>query len=530
MTALRHTPILATLTYSIWLTTPFAWATKALPTDSDYLVHEARGKPSVSVQRGEQEPASANSGDRSIVESPPKPARAVQATTRPSEAAVRAKPLANRKFLLVTLPSGPFGKRFGQQLRIAGADVLRVVLNAGDLITWGPNDTLWPKVPRPLWQSWLEWQFFERSITDVVVFGDSMAFSAEALAAARANTLRTWVLENGYNRPDWITVEPTGVNANSCLPREPNFYLNNEFEDIHNELEHVGSITPYHTLNIATYFAATVLGSPFFPTYRYPYAVPLLSQLFGHTFRYCRGLGLQHRIDSEVLAVIEGGNPYFLACLQREGDSQLLDHSDLKTNSAFMAHVIENFASHAPSGHRLIFKNHPLDPGVDDLKTRCFTLARRHRVSNRVAFLDGGAFAQLARGSKGVVAVNSTAAYAALGFGVPVKLLGRAVFDVPGLIDSSPLEKFWLSPTRPNHDLFIKFRTHLSNRTQVYGSFHNPKHLNGTARRLVERIVSLGHETASPMVEPSDLAKQAIAWSGNVTSIDRGRRLHAGPN
>jgi capsular polysaccharide export protein len=437
---------------------------------------------------------------------------------------VKTKPLANRRFLLVTLPSGPFGKKLGRQLERAGADVLRVILNGGDLISWGTKDALWPRVPRPLWQSWLEWQFFEQSITDVVVFGDSMIYSAEALAAARANGLRTWVLENGYNRPDWITIEPTGVNANSCLPRDPRFYREVELAEPDLEAEHIGPITPYHTLNITSYFTGVVLGWQLFPTYRYPYAVPLWPQIFGHIYRYCRGLGRQRRLDDAADAIMDGGKPYFLACLQREGDSQLLDHSRLKTNTTFMKHVIASFAAHAPSGHRLIFKNHPLDPGVEDLKNRCFTIARKHRMSSRVTFLDGGAFAHLARASKGVVAVNSTAAYAALGFGTPVKLLGRALFDIEGLTNSVSLDQFWTSPAPPDHELFLRFRSYLSERTQVYGSFHNPKHLDGTARRLVDRIISLGNQAASPPAGPSDLAQQAIAWSGNVTSIDRGRR------
>jgi capsular polysaccharide export protein len=370
----------------------------------------------------------------------------------------------------------------------------------------------------------LEWQFFEHSITDVIVFGDSMAYSAEALAAARANGLRTWVLENGYNRPDWITVESTGVNANSCLPRDPRFYREIELAEPDIEAEHIGPITPFHTLNITSYFTGVVLGWPLFPTYRYPYAVPLWPQIFGHIYRYCRGLGRQRKLSADADAVINCGQPYFLACLQREGDSQLLDHSGLKTNTTFMTHVIANFAAHAPPNHRLIFKNHPLDPGVEDLKNRCFAIAHKHRIGNRVAFLDGGAFAQLARASKGVVAVNSTAAYAALGFGIPVKLLGRALFDIDGLTNSATLDQFWNAPEPPNHDLFLRFRSYLSKRTQVYGSFHNPKHLDGTARRLVERIIALGAQPAAPLGEPSDLAQHALAWSGNVTSIDRGRR------
>ena len=179
--------------------------------------------------------------------------------------------------------------------------------------------------------------------------------------------MRTWVLENGYNRPDWITLEPTGVNAYSCMPRDARAYRDVDLDEPAEESPRVGLITPYHTVNITSYFTGVVLGTPLFPTYRYPYAVPLWPQIFGHIRRYGVWLMRQNRWNREALAVMADPRPFFVACLQREGDSQLIEHSDLKTNAAFMTQVIANFAKAAPRDHRLVFKNHPLDPGVDDL-------------------------------------------------------------------------------------------------------------------------------------------------------------------
>ena len=439
-------------------------------------------------------------------------------------AVARAKPLANRRFLLVTLPSGPFGRRLAETLRRGGADVLRVVLNGGDLVSWGLADALWPKVPRPLWRSWLDWQLFEQSITDLVVFGDTMAFSAEALACARENGVKTWVLENGYNRPDWITLEPTGVNAYSCMPRDSRAYRDVDLSVAAEEMPRVGPITPYHTMNITSYFTGVVLGAPIFPTYRYPYAVPLWPQIFGHIRRYGVMMLRQGSWKREASVAMADPRPFFLACLQREGDSQLLEHSDLKTNGAFMAQVITNFAKAAPTDHRLVFKNHPLDPGVEDLAARCHAMARKAKVADRVVFLEGGVFAQLARASKGIVAVNSTAAYAALGFGVPVKLLGRAVFDIDGLTDARPLEHFWKAPAAPDADLFARFRRRLSERTQVYGSFHNPRNLRGTAERLVERLIELGQNRSLNDENRGDRSGRAGDWGENVAVLGADRR------
>lgn len=426
---------------------------------------------------------------------------------------MRAKPLANRCFLLVTMPAGPFSRAFAYQLRRRGADVLRVIVNGGDLVNWGLTKALWPRVPRPLWRSWLDWRLFEHSITDVVVFGDSTAYSAETLACARVRGVRTWILENGYNRPDWVTIEPEGVNANSCLPRDSDFYHKITLEPSPEEPSHLGQITPYHTLNMIGYHTGSVLLSPLFPMYAYPYAIPMWSQIGGHTRRYVAGLVARRSRAAEAELVLRGP-PFFLACLQREGDSQLLEHSDLKTNAAFMAKVIASFAARAPKDCRLVFKNHPLDPGVEQLSRRCAELARRYKASERVVFLEGGVFGKLARASRGLVSVNSTAAYAALGFGTPVKLLGRALFEIDGLTDTQPLDRFWSAPAAPDLELYAKFRHHVTEQTQVYGSFHNPRHMSGTAVRLVEQLIRLdrGHGART---------------ADNVTSIAARRRLNA---
>jgi len=409
----------------------------------------------------------------------------VPTQTDPASAVAARKPLTGRRFLLVTLPPGRFGGLLAKHLRNSGAHVRRVILNGGDLLNWGVKDLLWANVPRPLWRAWLNWRLADCGITDVVVFGDTIAYNAEALAAARDAGLRTWVLENGYNRPDWVTLEPNGVNAHSCMPRDARSYDHVDVSIPTAETPHIGAITPFHVANLTAYFTAVVLAWPIFSRYRYPYAVRLWPQIFGHIRRFW---------SDAAQAVIADERPFFLACLQREGDSQLVEHSELKTNRAFMTRVIASFAASADPGVRLVFKNHPLDPGIADLHALCRAVASEHGVADRVTFLDGGVFAPLARASQGVVAVNSTAAYAALGFGRPVKLLGRAVFDIEGLTDKRSLDAFWRRPIGPDAALFARFRRRLSVSTQIHGSFHNPRYVDVTARRVVERLIMLEEE------------------------------------
>jgi len=393
-----------------------------------------------------------------------------------------------RRFLFVTLPAGPFGRRLARAVRARGAEAVRVVMNGGDLGDWGLKDAAVFRGPAETYRPWIEDQLRARSITDVVVFNDVNPYSQEALDAARAGGLNTWVLENGYQRPDWITLETQGVNARSGLPREPSAYDDADRLTPPQDEPHIGRITPYHVYNTVRYFSWLVAWSPVMRGYRYPYTVTIADQVFGHIRRYAAWLVRRAARERQAERVTRL-RPYFLACLQREGDSQLMVHSDLKTNRAFLTAVIESFAANAPADARLVVKNHPLDPGVEDLERVTYDLAAASGVRHRTSFLEGGVFAALARGSQGVVSVNSTAALAALGFAVPVKLLGRAFFDIAGLTDRQPLDTFWSAPAAPDHELFLRFRRRMSVETQIHGSFHSPRYLDETAARVAAAMI-----------------------------------------
>lgn len=396
--------------------------------------------------------------------------------------------MAARRILLVTQPAGPFARYLDRALRAGGAQVDRVVMNGGELFDWLSPATAWFKGPADDFDDWIR-RRLGRGYTDVVVFNDVNPYSRGALDAARALGLRTWILENGYQRPDWITLETEGVNARSGLPRDPAAYADAATLPAPPERPHIGLITPFHVFNTIQHYTLIVLLSPWMRGFRYPFAVPIHGQVFGHVRRYVEHLIHRRSRERQARAAAQQA-PFFLAVLQREGDSQLMVHSDLKTNRAMVERVVADFAAHAPAAMRLVVKNHPLDPGLVRLERDVRAVAAAHGVTERVTFLEGGNFAQLARASSGVISVNSTAALAAIGFGVPVKLLGRAFFDLPGLVDPQPLSSFWSGPQVPDHELFTRFRRRLSVETQIYGSYHNPWSLEGTARRVAERVLA----------------------------------------
>jgi len=62
---------------------------------------------------------------------------------------------------------------------------------------------------------------------------------------------------------------------------------------------------------------------------------------------------------------------------------------------------------------------------------------------------EGGIPIELLSNAAGIVTINSTVGTTGLYNRVPVKVLGNAVFDIPGLTSQQPLDAFWQDPSPP---------------------------------------------------------------------------------
>lgn len=388
--------------------------------------------------------------------------------------------LHGRRFLIVTAPFGGFGRFLAQAVAARGGEAMRMIFNAGDLLTWRREGGLafrddvrrWPARVREL----------ANEFTDIIVFGEGGPYNQGVLAQADSLNARVWVLENGYFRPDWITLERNGVNGSSRLPRTAEGYAGPV--PALPLTRPVGKILPHHVFNISLYHAIGSLGWAAFPRYRHPYTVSPWRQFLGHVRRYFSlATSPKQSCDADV---IRARGPFFIACLQREGDAQLLRYSSYADNMAFLAEVMGSFARHAPKDCRLVVKNHPLDPGLSDLAhmTRCLAVERG--LDDRVDFIDGGNLAQLCRASRGMVVNNSSAALSALGFRTPVKVLGEAFFDFEGLTDQQPMDAFWGAPVAADPALFTAFRAHVIARSQINGNYHEPRAIRPTAGLIAD--------------------------------------------
>jgi len=412
---------------------------------------------------------------------------AAQAIAEGTAAPVAAGP-AQRHFLFVTAPFGPFSALLARRLRAAGARCTRVLLNGGDVVDWGLGEAAAYRGARAGWAGWLTAYLRREAVTDVVVFGDTHPYAASALDEARRRNLSVHVLEEGYFRPHWITLEHGGVNGCSGLPRDPEAYRRAAVAGGASPGE-PARLGPAHrelSWRIFLYFAGVYAGWPLFARFKQPYSYSPLRQGLAHAGKY-----LARRMAELAGAPPRPAAPphYFLVLLQRPGDSQIVRHSPFRTVAAMIEHVLTSFARHAPPDAALLIKAHPLDHGIERHDRQIAALAASLGVAGRVTFIDEGLLPGLLGRADGVVTVNSTGGLAALEAGRPTIALGQAIYDIPGLAHQAGLDRFWSAPEAPEALLFDGFKRTVIALTQVNGAFASHAGAEAAAAGVAERVL-----------------------------------------
>jgi len=426
-----------------------------------------------------------------------------------------------QRFLIVSAPFGPFGRELAKELQKTGASVYRVILNGGDAFDWGVANSRPFYGRREDWSAWIQSLIQRDLITDVITLGDSTAYAARALEAARALGVRTHIFEEGYFRPHWVTVERHGVNGWSSMPRVPEWYRSHPATTgTLDELPAGGSIVTT-IRHIVSHHIMIYAGAIVFPHFRTGYSDSPILQAFGHIMRFVSQVVRRAQERNTYQRAIHAEGPKFLLVLQRPGDSQLRKHSDFESTFSLLEKTIGSFAAHAPQNSQLLVRPHPLDPGLVPHRQHTAKLAGRHGLYDSVVFSDYGKLSEILPKMTGVVCVNSTAGLAGVEFGIPTIALGNANYDMPGLTHQGSLEQFWTAPQQPDRALYSAFRSVVMALTQVNGGYSTAKGRSLAIPKIVKRLTEAAHENRAQYngVDPSI----SVASIGGVMAVNADR-------
>jgi capsular polysaccharide export protein len=401
---------------------------------------------------------------------------------------VKLHDIAKQRFLFLQGPPGPFFDTLGRALHELGHAVHRINLNAGDAASWTLPALDYRGTPER-WPSFVDDYLVQHAITDVLLFGDCRPLHNAARGMARLRGVRVHVFEEGYIRPDWVTLELDGVNGHSTLPRDPKWFLQaaRTLPPLADRPT-VPSTFRRRAREATGYYARTSLGKWRFPHYRSHRDRSAAAEALGWLKQFA--LRKLHQDQAELALSQLEGRRYFAFPLQLSSDHQIRIHSLFGTMPAGASYVIESFARSAPHDTLLLVKEHPLDSSLFNWRRFIRREARRLNVEDRVIFAKGGHIGDIVEGSLGVVTVNSTTGTLALACGIPVIALGQAVYNIPGITFDGPLDAFWSRPTPPDPRIWDAFSRVLQARCLVYGGFASDEGIamlvEGSIARLVQ--------------------------------------------
>lgn len=378
---------------------------------------------------------------------------------------------AGKRILLLQGPVGPFFARLAKDLRAAGAQVFKVNFNAGDWFFY-PRGAMNYRGTMEAWPQWFEAQLRRLDIDVVFLFGDCRPIHQAAHSVATALGVEVGVFEEGYVRPDYITLERSGVNGYSQLPRVAQAYSRHVARP--QEALAVGNAYWSMVRCGFWYFTVGGLGRPFFPHYVHHRplsiveALPWLRSVWRKQWYRLRERGVQQALTTQHR------RRFYLAPLQVFNDAQMRVHAPFEGVEDFIASTLRSFARHAPADTLLVFKHHPMDRGYRDYARAIQALASELQVGDRVLYIHDQHLPTLLEHALGVVVVNSTVGLSALFHGAPTKVCGTALYDMPGLTYQGALDDFWVQAAehKPDAALYKRFRNHLIAATQINGSFY----------------------------------------------------------
>jgi len=391
-----------------------------------------------------------------------------------------------RAFLFLQGPPGPLLYDLAIAMRERGMKVERINICAGDRVDWPEQATNFRGRFRD-WPVFFDNFLREHQITDILLFGDCRPYHVSARGVAALRGVRTYVLEEGYLRPHWMTLELDGVNGHSRLARNKEWLIE-QAKGLPPEpfLPPITASFRRRVRDTARHYIAVHAGKLAYPFYRTHRPGSAIMEGIGWGWKYLVR-GLREQQTEEVLDGLEG-KPYFLFPLQLSGDYQIRSHSPFPDMRAAASYVMESFARHAPDEAHLLIKAHPFDTSLFNWRRFIDRRARRLGIRERVHFIDGGYLEDLAANTAGMVCVNSTSATLALAAGSPVCTLGEAIYKVPGLTYPHHLDEFWMDPMPPEPGLYGSFRRVLVDRCLVRGGIASESAVQMLIKSMLERL------------------------------------------
>ena len=132
--------------------------------------------------------------------------------------------IKNKNILFLQGPMGNFFKKLDNLFKKNGANTYKIGFNAGDSFFSNHFNYTPYRGTRKDYSTFITNYLKENKIDKIFLFGDCRFYQSISIEVAKSLDIEVFVFEEGYIRPNYITMEKYGVNDYSHISRKADFY------------------------------------------------------------------------------------------------------------------------------------------------------------------------------------------------------------------------------------------------------------------------------------------------------------------
>jgi capsular polysaccharide export protein len=408
--------------------------------------------------------------------------------------------LSSQKVMLLQGPMGSFFKKLAVWLHAQSIEYHKVNFSAGDWLFFHGENTLNYHGKLSTFAAWLSQKCLELDIDALVCFGDCRFYHVEAQKVAEKLGIKFLVFEEGYIRPNYLTLELGGVNEFSKIKDKFLSYQHSFL--LYDRPDHPIEVHSSYSLLVKSaciFYLAWIFFFWLFPFYQHHRKISPLAEMFYWARSFVRRSINYYIEPHRFLDIIKKYDKrFYVVALQVHNDSQVRVHSDYADVKDFIIEVLESFSRHALPDQHLVFKHHPMDRGYRHYGHLIRTYASHLNVMDRVHYVCDVHLPTLLKHSLGLVTINSTTGLQALYHEKPVKVMGRAIYHLPKLTYQGELDQFWKNPGRVNRLAYRHFRYILVHYSQLNGSYYGASPWMEDSNKNDPSLMSTQHSPDAP--------------------------------
>lgn len=386
--------------------------------------------------------------------------------------------IKNKNILFLQGPVGNFFNEIDKKLNPYN-NTYQIIFNKGDDVFSNIKNKIYFTDKFKYFDNFINLIYMDLHIDIVFLIGDCRILHDKAIKISKQYDIEVYVFEEGYLRPNFITMEKGGVNFNSRnFPKDIKIYKKMSFDNHYSQNIHSQNFGNFKNLNFKALFLSLKyyfymnFDKQYFKNYKHHRNKNMLKEAKSFIkngykrFKY-------KKIDSKNIDNYIDNEKFFFMPLQLDNDMQIRKHSKYKNMFEFIEEVLISFANNANKEYKIIIKQHPLGLGNIDYEDFINDLVSKLNLHNRVLFIRTGDLGKILKNSVGVVVINSTVGLSSLYHLKPLKVMGKANYDIEGITHkNTTLNDFWDLKFSSDIEGIENFLNYLYFSTQYYGSFY----------------------------------------------------------